>query len=247
MPMILLAVYLLAAPPPIHVDVSSALYAQVKPATTGLVVVAMGDAADAAWPLAQAMYLEPGLRPQGLDEATARVLAGEAPPEKAPKQLVDLAQMRASVHGDDAASRVLLQSIAHSTNASGVVIVDASAQPFVARVYVAGKDAFEAVRYSPDAAPPGTRTAWSAAVQLLARTYGSAASEAPTSTPSSTPGAALWEGPSIERSPARSHNFYESPWFWGALGAAAFIGGAFFFATRDNNASTIHLQVEVPK
>jgi hypothetical protein len=46
--------------------------------------------------------------------------------------------------------------------------------------------------------------------------------------------------------PARRREFYESGWFWGALGAAAFVGTVIFFATRDNGASAIHLHVEVP-
>ena len=46
--------------------------------------------------------------------------------------------------------------------------------------------------------------------------------------------------------PPHRKAFYESGWFWGAVGAAAFAGGAIFFATRDNGESTIHLQMEVP-
>jgi len=46
--------------------------------------------------------------------------------------------------------------------------------------------------------------------------------------------------------PARHREFYESGWFWGALGAAAFVGTVVFLATRDNGAPAIHLHVEVP-
>jgi hypothetical protein len=42
-----------------------------------------------------------------------------------------------------------------------------------------------------------------------------------------------------------SKPFYTSPWFWGAVGAAAFGGAAVYFATRDNSPSTIHLQLQV--
>lgn len=46
---------------------------------------------------------------------------------------------------------------------------------------------------------------------------------------------------------AHNREFYESGWFWAAVGAAAFVGGVVFLATRDNNPSTIHLHVEVPR
>lgn len=46
---------------------------------------------------------------------------------------------------------------------------------------------------------------------------------------------------------ARHHEFYESGWFWAAIGAAAFVGGVAFLATRDSNPSAIHLHVEVPR
>ncbi len=46
--------------------------------------------------------------------------------------------------------------------------------------------------------------------------------------------------------PRPSVPFYESVWFWGALGAAALAGGATYLATRDSSPSTIHLEVQVP-
>ena len=49
------------------------------------------------------------------------------------------------------------------------------------------------------------------------------------------------------RKDAPSKPFYASPWFWGAIGAAALGGTAFYFATRDNTPSQIHLQLQVPK
>ena len=39
--------------------------------------------------------------------------------------------------------------------------------------------------------------------------------------------------------------FYASPWFWAAIGAAAFGGTAIYFATRDSSPDTVHLQLQV--
>ena len=63
-----------AAPPPPAAPAPLA-------APIGIAVVALGGATDAAWPLAQAIYGTPSLRPAMLDEPRARVLCGEpAPP-----------------------------------------------------------------------------------------------------------------------------------------------------------------------
>jgi hypothetical protein len=64
--------------------------------------------------------------------------------------------------------------------------------------------------------------------------------------PTSAPVLATHEEPILTGPPPKGKAFYESGWFWGALGAAAFAGGAIFFATRDNGESTIHLQMQVP-
>jgi hypothetical protein len=53
--------------------------------------------------------------------------------------------------------------------------------------------------------------------------------------------------PHTDGTPSGPTPFYLSPWFWGAVGAAAFGAGAIYFATRDNGSSSIQLQVQVPK
>ena len=60
------------------------------------------------------------------------------------------------------------------------------------------------------------------------------------------PTLATHDAPTLDNPPPRHRPFYESGWFWGALGAAAFAGGAIYLATRDSSAPTIHLQVQVP-
>ena len=78
-------------------------------------------------------------------------------------------------------------------------------------------------------------------VKNIGRTFGGVPGGA-----AAAPALATHEEPVITVPPPRGKAFYESGWFWGALGAAAFAGGAIFFATRDNGESTIHLQVQVP-
>lgn len=208
--------------------------------------------------------------PPGLDEAHARVLAGDAPAgasadaglATAPAELRDLAEMRAAIRGDDAPSRALLASIANTFGVRGIVVVEmsASARP-VARVFLADTGAFDAARYeaegddaSPDAGASSAR--WTRTVASLVRASGVDSVPAPRPAAPLAPEARqARQAPFAPVPPPRSESpaagksgaFYTSPWFWGAVGAAAFGGAAVYFATRDNGDGTIHLQVQVPK
>lgn len=206
-------------------------------APQGLAVVALGGATDAAWPLAQAVYGTPSLRPMVLDEAHARVLCGEPAPAGAAPDLRDLAESLAAVKGEDAPSRMLLGEIARRLNVRALLVVRVETGHATARVFLPETGAFDAAAYAPDAGPT---VAWTAAAQSLGRTFGGVPGAAP------APALATHEEPVITVAPPRGKAFYESGWFWGALGAAAFAGGAIFFATRDNGESTIHLQMQVP-
>jgi hypothetical protein len=212
---------------------------------------------------------DPGLLPPGLDEPLARALVGEPPPPDAPRDVRDLAETRAAIHGDDAPSRSLLSGMAASLHVKGLVVVARSPEgKAAARVFVASAGAFDTVLYEPDPAPPVTwgsataNTTWSSAANALHRgfadvavavpvenrggTAGSAGGVAPST---SAPGAALAPTPPVagEKTKTGSKPFYTSPWFWGAIGAAAFAGAAFYFATRDSSDPSISLQVQVPK
>lgn len=234
----------------------------------GLVVLATQGASDAAWPLARRVYAHADLRPRALDEAQARVLAGEAAPDGASPDLRDLAETRGAIRGDDAPSRQLLASIAHRFQARGIVVVSvvtpaavggAELEPGVtpppppatappeasARVFLTAGGAFDAARYAPDAWPASGAPDWSNTVSSLRRAHATS-----TATPSNDGhrAVALASDPTGDKKPGEAGNpFYASGWFWGAIGAAVVTGAAIFFATRDPGADTIHLQMQVPR
>lgn len=89
--------------------------------------------------------------------------------------------------------------------------------------------------------PPPPPLRWSGAVASLDRAFGSGGPETHASALAVSP-----LPPEVAKK-SESHPFYLSPWFWGALGAAAFGGAAVYFATRDNSTQTIHLELQVPK
>jgi hypothetical protein len=205
---------------------------------SGVAVVAIGDAP--AQDLAREIYARPSLRP-AFDEAHARVLTGEAPAPDAPREISELAETRAAIHGDDAPSRRLLGSLATTLHVKVIVVVMPSTDPRpIARAFLADSGVFDAARYAPDAADGGALD-WAAVVASMDRAYGVRSLRAPTlaTTPIAAGAADDKEG--------RSRPFYTSPWFWAAVGAAAFGGVALYFATRDNGPGTIHLQLQVPK
>lgn len=234
-------------------------------ADQGLVVVGVGSSMDVVWPLARAVYADASLRPAKLDEAHARVLAGENAPGEATAELRDLADSRAAIHGDDAASRRLLQSIGTSFHAKGVIVVDAPAAPTgrpTARVFMTphgSPGAFDAAVYEADAPPPVTwgngsaSVAWTGAVEALRRGFAVAA-PAPPAAPAVAasplalhPVAALAPGTVVDGGAKGSRPFYKSPWFWAAAAGAAFAATAVYFATRNDGSDNIQLQVQVPK
>jgi hypothetical protein len=238
------------ADPPARVASAAVAPAAPQPATampsmtpTGLVVVAVPGATDAAWPLARDLYASPTVRPAGIDEAHARVLCGDPPAPDAPVETRELAADVTALHGEDAPSRALLADIARRLSVRGVVVVFPGSPRASARVFLAETGAFDAATYAQDPAPA---TAWSAAVASLTRAFGGSSAPPVEGPTTALPRIATHDGPTIENEPPRHRRFYESGWFWGAVGAALFAGGAVYFATRDNGPETIHLQLQVP-
>jgi len=220
-----------------------------QPATTrGVAVVAFAGATDAAWPLASSLYAASSLRPAALDEARARVLCGEAPPMGASADVRDLAEMVAALRGDDAPSRALLGAIARRLSVRAVVVVRVDPRGPSARSFLVDSASFDAATYAPD---EGTALSWSAATRSLVRAFGTgeaAGSEAAVAASSAlrAPALATHRDRKADDAPTGGRAFYESGWFRGAIGAAAFGAGAVFLATRDTGPSAIHLQLEVP-
>jgi hypothetical protein len=219
--------------------------ASPAPAPAGIAVVALPGATDAAWPLARSVYEAPSLKPRLVDEAHAHVLCGEAAPSGATADVHDLAETVAALRGEDAPSRALLGDIARRLSVEAVVVVRVDTARPSARVFLANSGSFDAATYAPD---EGSAVAWSAATRSLVRTFGSgSAGASDASPPLGAPALATHETPKIETGSPRRRQFYESGWFWTAVGAAAFAGGAVFLATRDTAPSTIHLQLQVPQ
>lgn len=203
-------------------------------ARKGVVVVGVGDApSEASWPVALAIYGDASLRPK-LGDRAARTLAGEPVTADAPKDLADLAALRAQVKGDDAASRALLAEIARRTGARAIALVfpgDAQSGPEV-RIYDAADDVVEATRHRRE----NGNKPWGPLTAMLGGRYAPAAA-AKSAEPEKAP------APATKDTGKSGGGFLSSPWFWGALGAAALAGLAAYALSRDNGSSspTVHV------
>jgi hypothetical protein len=211
--------------------------APVRPG--GVVVVAVGETADQAWPVAQHVYASATLRPPKLDEARARTAAGEPPPEGAEKSLRDVAELRASVRGDDAASRASLTALAKALGVPYLLVVERAEEGAAsARLFRADSGTFDGTRYGADDAG-----SWVGSIRALEVTL-----EPPPAPKVSAAATANHERLNAIREGGKtSKPFWLQPWFWAAVGGAALIGGAVVLATRDTSPSTIHLQMKLPQ
>jgi hypothetical protein len=240
-----------------------------KPAGQGIAVLAIGPARDEAFALARAIYGS-RLRPTSLDEVRARVLAGAAPPPNASRELRELAEVRAGITGEDAAGRRLMTGLAQQVGAEALLVVKvergsaatapagppaavedggastdagnaAPATTVIARLFLTDSGDFDAARYAPEPGLEGP-PAWKSTVTSLEARFPALSRGV------AAPNAALAPAPvKLRPEDEKSSPFYASGWFWGALGAAALVGGAFYFATRDTGSEPIHVQLKVPR
>jgi hypothetical protein len=222
-----------------------------------------GSAREDAFRLARAVYAS-SLRPPALDELHARILAGDPAPTVTTTANRELAELRASITGTDAASRRLLGSIGRDINARAILVVaqtaappdnapsravdaDAGAGPpasagvIEARLFDVDGGDFDAARYTPEA---GSESPWQATVQSVLVRYPPPASPARAS--AVPPPASPAMGATGGDEPKERKPFYLSPWFWGAVGGAVLVGGLVYFAAKDTTSEPIHLQMRVP-
>ncbi len=189
----------------------------------GVAVVAEEAATDAAWNLAREVYRTPGLRPSGLNDTTARALLGDALPKTNEPLLTELSELRRGIHGDDPMSRAALSDLARRLHVRAILVV--FAKPIRAWPYSPTSNSFERVSYLPDTAQADV---WTQAVQAVSIAYGSA----PVT-------------PAKARSGTRK--FYDSPWFWGAVGAAAAGGITAGIISSTSGSSQIGWQMHIPR
>ncbi|MDI1451143.1 hypothetical protein [Polyangium sp. 6x1] len=208
------------------------------PAGRGAVVVAIGSGVDAAAkPLAREIYRDEALRP-GLDDRSARVLAGEAAAPDAPAKERELAEVRSALTAnDDAPSRRLLASLGAEQKAEIVVAVSMVGDRPVARVLRVGTARYEPIELGPtiERGEAGEiRYTWPGAAATLRKLVIVPQAAPP---PPIAPKQTSTPAPPKPEEPTRKP-FYKSAWFWGPVGAVVAVGAAVLIASQVTEDST---------
>ena len=204
-----------------------------------MIVVAIGDAGPAARALAMEVYRDGELRPP-IDEATARVLAGDAPVEAAAARLKEIAELRASVARapEDLVRRRLLASIGTDLGAAMVVTVTIDAGRPVARALRSTGALLERVELGStiETAADGAKTyRWPGATTTLRTLLGVV------DTPAEPLRPVAPKAP-LPKAPDEPRPFYKSPWFWGTAGAVVAAGITVLVLSRTSNGpADVHL------
>jgi hypothetical protein len=216
------------------------------PASRGALVVALGTNVTAATKaLAKDVYRDPRLQPD-VDEATARVLAGEPAPEDAPPQVRSLAKVRESLPtGPDDLGAKLIAAIGQERHATVVIAVSMTADRPVARVVRVASAKYESVLIEATverAEGDVVRHSWPGATSILHQLF--VAAPAPQTTGPIAPR-------KVESTPPKpvttGSSWYKSPWFWGPLGAVVATGAAIVIATQvtKDDIDTVRLRGQV--
>jgi|GEM_PF-5879090 len=200
----------------------------------GVVVASADDASvDAAWQLASMVYGDPRLRPAKLDDATARVIAGDPPNASASPRQVELHALRGSFAPASPSSVRLLSALCAETGASAIVVVHTDTTRQVrAVVFAAAPAAFVDHELQPSS-QGDSKVAWASTLAWLQRHVASKPEHAPSPAPSRAP------------RPSEA-TVFASGWFWGAVVMAAGAAVvAWSVSSRDQSPTTIHLQGRV--
>jgi hypothetical protein len=213
----------------------------------GAIVVAISDeAGPPARSLGREVYRDAALRP-AIDEATARVLAGEGPSgEPAKAKLTEMAEIRAAIAGAsaEAASRRLIASLGAETGAALVITVAMDAGRPVAKVLQVSSATYARIELGAtiETAPDGTRSfQWPGATATL---KGLLPPAAPRPAPAAAP--KVTAPPPRPVTPKESKPVWASPWFWGTIGGVAAAGITVFVLSRVTaTPSTVHLDGRV--
>lgn len=222
--------------------VATASSAAVSAAAQGVVVIAIGDdAVPAARALAREVYADATLSPR-IDDATARVLAGEAVPAGGSAKLVEIADVRRAAQGSaaDTVTRRLFASLGADLGAALVVPVRIRDGRPTARVVSVAKGSFEPVELqgSIEVQPDGSsRVKWAGVTAILAGVLpgGRVAPGTSGAGPGSTaPASTTRPGPLAPKKeePSTASAIFSSPWTWVGLGVVAVAGGIVFAVSQ---------------
>jgi hypothetical protein len=196
-----------------------------------VIVLAMNDdAIPAARALAREVYGDEALRPR-IDDATARVLAGEAAPAGGSAKLVEIADVRKAAQGagNDAGTRRLFASLGADLGAVLVVPVTLRDGKPTARIVSVAKAAFEPVELtgSLEAQPDGaSRVKWPGVAAILNGLVPKPIAAPPAS------GAAAAPGPLAPKKDEPQSSFWSSPWVWVGAGVVVAAGVVVFAVSQ---------------
>lgn len=203
------------------------------------------DAIPAARALARDLYSNEALRPR-IDDATARVLVGEASLATGTPKLTEIAEVRkaAQTSNNDAVTRRLFASLGADLGALLVIPVAIRDGKPAARVLSVVKAAYEPVELSAtiEAQPDGTsRVKWAGIAPILA-----AFVPKPPAPATTAPSADAPKGPLAPKKEEPSRSFWTSPWTWAGIGVVVTAGVVVFAVSQSQgDAGGLRLQGRV--
>lgn len=231
-----------------------------RPRSRGVVVVTAGDAVavegaigaqvpeprlEAAIALARTVYSQADLTPDLSEEEVGALVGKASTANTNDERLRTLVALRGSLRHpvDDVTQLAILFQVASVTHCAGLLVVSDEAGAPVARF---GRVTASGFRFEPMSFSPRTHASgytWDGVVSSLrAQIHADVASKPPVAKPLISPKLPVQE-PEPETTP-----FYESGWFWVALGAATALGVTALVVSQTvgQESDSVHLVVTVP-